>query len=248
MFNVVGASIVPPMIPRLIEKKARGSSGRSRVSAAIRELSAGHPRAIRGTRKNFGSLPKQVTQTSWAPPVEQKTQERRYVFTVPITQSWPYLHTYTYLQVLSNYPIPFIGQDDLYLLAFDKWLSPEQLSDPLYRSGWLIFACILQVLSTYPIPFIGQDHWYLLVFYKSWAIIRYPLSVRMIDICLCFTSHEQLSNLLFRSGWFVVACILQVSSNYPIPFIGQDDWYLLVFCKSWAIIRCHWSVNWSVRS
>ena len=95
--------------------------------------------------------------------------------------------------------------------------SLEQLSDPLHRSGWLIFACILQVLSNYPIPFIAQDDWYLLVFYNSWAIIRSPSSVRMIGICLYFTSLEQLSK--------------------P-TLIGRDGWYVLVFYQSWEIIWC----------
>ena len=157
-------------------------------------------------------------------------------------------------QALHNYLNPFIGQEILYLHVFcPSWAivrSPssiriidiclyfanlEQLSDPLHRSGWLIFACILQVLSNYPIPFIAQDDWYLLVFYKSWAIIRSPLSVRMIDICLYFTSLEQLSDPLHCSRRLIFACILPVLSNYPIPFIGQDDWYLLVFFKSWAM-------------
>ena len=115
--------------------------------------------------------------------------------------------------------------------------SVEQLSEPLHRSWYLIFACILQVLSTYPIPFIGQDDWYLLLLYKSGAIIRPLLSVRIIDIWLYFTSLEQLSDPLRRSGQLVFACIFQGWSNYPTPVTGQDDWCLLVFYTSWAIIR-----------
>ena len=44
---------------------------------------------------------------------------------------------------------------------------------------------------------------------------------QIMYICWCFTSLEQLSEDIYRS----------------------DRWYLLVFCKSGAIILCHWSVR-----
>ena len=86
------------------------------------------------------------------------------------------------------------------------------------------------------------DRSYLHVCYKSWAIIRCHWSVTSV----------------------ILACILQVWSNNPMPLIGQIldiclyftsleqlfeaiDWsdhrYLLVFHKSWTIIRCRWSVR-----
>ena len=107
--------------------------------------------------------------------------------------------------------------------------SLERFSSPLHWSGWLIFVCILQVLSNYSIPVICQVDLCLLEFYKSWAIIRSPLSVRMTDICIDFTSLEQLSNSLHRWGWSRFACILQVLRNSPIPFIGQGDTYIYIY-------------------
>ena len=81
-----------------------------------------------------------------------------------------------------------------------------------------------------------SDRWYLLVLYRSWAVIPCHWSVIML----------------------IVACILQVLRNHPMPLISQivdiclhitsleqlsDAIYrsdLLVFYKSWAIIQCHW--------
>jgi len=107
------------------------------------------------------------------------------------------------LQVLSNYPMPLIGQTIdicLYLAII------EQLSRAIDRSDhWYLF-----VFYKY-----RSDHVYLLVFYKSWVTIRchwsvgtsisacilqvlsnYPMPLigQIIDICLHFTSPEQLSD------------------------------------------------------
>ena len=119
---------------------------------------------------------------------------------------------------MCNYRIPLIGQKIDTCLYFT---SLEQLSDPMD----------------------GSDDWYLLEFHKSWAIIWSSGSVR----------------------WLMFACILQVLSNYRIPLIGQiidtalyfarleqlsdpmdwsDDWYLLGFYNSWAIIWSLSSVRW----
>ena len=158
-----------------------------------------------------------------------------------------------YLQVLSNYPVPLIGQIIDNCLYFT---GLEQLSHPL---DW-------------------SDHWYMLVLFKYWAIILchwsvgsltfacilqvsrnylMPLISQIIDICLYFTSVEQLSNAIDRSDHLH----LLVFCKYLIPLIGQiidiclyfaslEQWsdaidrsdyrYLLVFYKTGATIRCHW--------
>ena len=120
------------------------------------------------------------------------------------------------LPVLRNYPMPLIG----HIIDICLYLTClEQLFDAIHRSGHWYLLVFLQVLSNSPMPLIGQ----------------------VIDICLYLTSLEQLSDAIGRwDHW----CLLVFRSleQWSMPLIGSEHWHSLVFCKSWAIIRCHWPV------
>jgi len=104
---------------------------------------------------------------------------------------------------------------------------------------------------------------YLNLFYKYWAIIRCHWSARSV-ILACILQVWSNNPMPLISHILDICLYLQVLSNYSRPFIGQiigiswyftsleqlsdatdrkDRWYLLVFYKSWAIIRYHWSVR-----
>ena len=44
---------------------------------------------------------------------------------------------------------------------------------------------------------------------------------QIVDMCLYFTSLEQMFDAVGRSDWLIFACILQVSRNYSMPSVGQ---------------------------
>ena len=99
----------------------------------------------------------------------------------------------------------------------------------------MLFACILQVWGNDLTLSVVSGDCYLLEFYRPGAIPRSCQWSPVLVICLYFAGLEQSFNPVGGVRRLVLACILQLWSNYSTLSVESGDCYSLVFCTSGAI-------------
>ena len=138
-------------------------------------------------------------------------------------------------QVWSNYPILSLELHVWYLLAnWSSWATIQSL-----RWGRMAdFSCNLQVQSNSPTPAphgtLGSRDWYLLGICRSGAIIQCLRRSRMIDIACAGVA------------WLIFARNLQVWGNAAMSALGSHGRYLLLICRSRAMLPCLRWVAWLI--